>query len=112
MKLTNSMELSTTREALDVRPLDSFSAFHGTRSFNTEFTRALQLRDTIQKFPLLTEEDQDKIPNTQYVSRVGMKTSRIQVRKEPYLHSSLLGRIFCSLIYIRVKFRKYWIHCV
>jgi hypothetical protein len=28
---------------LDVRPLDSFPAFHGTRRFNTEFTRALHL---------------------------------------------------------------------
>jgi hypothetical protein len=28
---------------LDVRPLDSFPAFHGTRRFNTEFTRALNL---------------------------------------------------------------------
>jgi hypothetical protein len=28
---------------LDVRPLDSFWAFHGTRRFNTEFTRALHL---------------------------------------------------------------------
>jgi hypothetical protein len=28
---------------LDVRPLDSFLAFHGTQSFNTEFTRALHL---------------------------------------------------------------------
>jgi hypothetical protein len=38
------MELSTTREAiLDVRPLDSFPAFHGTRRFNTEFTRDLHL---------------------------------------------------------------------
>jgi hypothetical protein len=29
--------------SLDVRPLDSFSAFHGTRRINTEFTRALHL---------------------------------------------------------------------
>jgi hypothetical protein len=29
--------------ALDVRPLDSFPAFHGTRRFNNEFTRALHL---------------------------------------------------------------------
>jgi hypothetical protein len=42
-KVTNSMELSTTRGPLDVRPLDSFLAFHGTRRFNTEFTRALHL---------------------------------------------------------------------
>jgi hypothetical protein len=28
---------------LDVRPLDSFPAFHGTRRFNTEFTIALHL---------------------------------------------------------------------
>jgi hypothetical protein len=28
---------------LDVRPLDSFPAFHGTWRFNTEFTRALRL---------------------------------------------------------------------
>jgi hypothetical protein len=28
---------------LDVRPLDSFPAFHGTRRFNIEFTRALHL---------------------------------------------------------------------
>jgi hypothetical protein len=28
---------------LDVRSLDSFPAFHGTRSFSTEFTRALHL---------------------------------------------------------------------
>jgi hypothetical protein len=28
---------------LDVRPLDSFPAFHGTRKFSTEFTRALHL---------------------------------------------------------------------
>jgi hypothetical protein len=28
---------------LDVRPLDSFPAFHGTRRFNTEFTTALHL---------------------------------------------------------------------
>jgi hypothetical protein len=28
---------------LDVRPLDSFPAFHGTQRFNTEFTRALHL---------------------------------------------------------------------
>jgi hypothetical protein len=28
---------------LDARPLDSFPAFHGTRRFNTEFTRALLL---------------------------------------------------------------------
>jgi hypothetical protein len=28
---------------LDVTPLDSFPAFHGTRRFNTEFTRALHL---------------------------------------------------------------------
>jgi hypothetical protein len=28
---------------LDVRPLDSFPAFHGTRRFNTEFTRFLRL---------------------------------------------------------------------
>jgi hypothetical protein len=27
----------------DVRPLDSFPAFYGTRRFNTEFTRALHL---------------------------------------------------------------------
>jgi hypothetical protein len=43
IKLTNSMELSTTLEATRVRPLDSFPAFHGTRRFNTEFTRALHL---------------------------------------------------------------------
>jgi hypothetical protein len=29
--------------AFIVRPLDSFPAFHGTRRFNTEFTRALRL---------------------------------------------------------------------
>jgi hypothetical protein len=28
---------------LDVRPLDSFPTFYGTRRFNTEFTRALHL---------------------------------------------------------------------
>jgi hypothetical protein len=28
---------------LDVKPLDSFPEFHGTRGFNTEFTRALHL---------------------------------------------------------------------
>jgi hypothetical protein len=38
-----TMQLSTTREANIVRPLDSFPAFHGTRRFNTEFTRALHL---------------------------------------------------------------------
>jgi hypothetical protein len=37
------MELSTTREATRFRPLNSFLAFHGTRRFNTEFTRALFL---------------------------------------------------------------------
>jgi hypothetical protein len=40
---TNSLELSTTRDASVVRPLDSFPAFHGTRRFNNEFTRALHL---------------------------------------------------------------------
>jgi hypothetical protein len=42
-KLTNSMERSTTREATIVRPLDSFPVFHGTRRFNTQFTRVLHL---------------------------------------------------------------------
>jgi hypothetical protein len=28
--------------------LDSFTAFYGTRKFNTEFTRALQLKGTAQ----------------------------------------------------------------
>jgi hypothetical protein len=37
--VTNSMEL----RPLDVRPLGSFPAFHWTRRFNTEFTRALHL---------------------------------------------------------------------
>jgi hypothetical protein len=37
------MELNTIREASNVKPLDSFPKFHGTRSFNTEFTRALHL---------------------------------------------------------------------
>jgi hypothetical protein len=41
--ITNSMKLSTTREPLYVRPLDSFPAFYGTRRFNTEFIRALHL---------------------------------------------------------------------
>jgi hypothetical protein len=36
-KLTNSMELNTTREAT------RGPAFHGTRRFNTEFTTALHL---------------------------------------------------------------------
>jgi hypothetical protein len=39
--------VSTTEELLerplDVRPLDSFPEFHGTRRFNTEFTTALHL---------------------------------------------------------------------
>jgi hypothetical protein len=35
------MELNTNQRP--VRPLDSFPAFHGTRRFNTEFTRALHL---------------------------------------------------------------------
>jgi hypothetical protein len=37
------MELSWAERPLDARPLDSFPAFHGTRRFNTEFTRALHL---------------------------------------------------------------------
>jgi hypothetical protein len=37
------MELSTTREARSVRPLDSFPVFYGIRMFSTEFTRALHL---------------------------------------------------------------------
>jgi hypothetical protein len=41
IELTNSMELSTTQRPTVVRPLDSFKAFHGTRRFNIEFTRAL-----------------------------------------------------------------------
>jgi hypothetical protein len=41
--ITNYMDLSTTRESTNVRPHDSFPAFHGTRRFNTEFTRALHL---------------------------------------------------------------------
>jgi hypothetical protein len=36
------MELLLERP-LDVMPLDSFPAFHVTRRFNTEFTRALHL---------------------------------------------------------------------
>jgi hypothetical protein len=43
MRVTNCMELSTTREANSLMPLDSFPAFYGTRRFNTEFIRALHL---------------------------------------------------------------------
>jgi hypothetical protein len=42
-QLTNSMELSTTREATRCSSFGSFPAFHGTRMFNTEFTTALHL---------------------------------------------------------------------
>jgi hypothetical protein len=39
--ITNFMERATTREISSC--LDTSSAFHGTRRFNTEFTRALHL---------------------------------------------------------------------
>jgi hypothetical protein len=45
-KLTNQLTLwswALLQRPLYVRPLDSFAAFHGTRRFNTEFTRALHL---------------------------------------------------------------------
>jgi hypothetical protein len=37
------MELALLERPLDVRTLNSFPAFHGTRRFNTEFIRALYL---------------------------------------------------------------------
>jgi hypothetical protein len=42
MKLT-LWSWALLQRPLDVRPLNSFPAFHGTRRFNTEFTRALHL---------------------------------------------------------------------
>jgi hypothetical protein len=41
--LTNSVELSTTREATRCAATRQFPAFYGTRRFITEFTRALHL---------------------------------------------------------------------
>jgi hypothetical protein len=42
---------------LDVRPLDGFPAFHGTRRFNTQFTTALHL------FPCLARPIQSTSPH-------------------------------------------------
>jgi hypothetical protein len=42
-KLTNSVELSTAREATTCAATRQFPAFYGTRRFITEFTRALHL---------------------------------------------------------------------
>jgi hypothetical protein len=45
-KLTNELTIwswTLIERPLDVRPLDSFSEFHGTCRFNTEFTTALHL---------------------------------------------------------------------
>jgi hypothetical protein len=41
--MLSATKKNTTQRPLDVRPLDSFPAFHGTQRFNTEFTRALHL---------------------------------------------------------------------
>jgi hypothetical protein len=43
---------------LDARPLDSFPAFHATRRFSTEFTRALHLFLSLARirFPALPEK--------------------------------------------------------
>jgi hypothetical protein len=43
-KLTNYIwRWTLLKRPLDARPLDSLTAFHGTRRFNTEFTRAVHI---------------------------------------------------------------------
>jgi hypothetical protein len=88
---------------LDVMPLDSFPAFHGTRRFNTEFTRGIHLFLSLAR-PIQSTSPHPTSPSSILILsthlRLGLPSGPMEIRYEIYN--------FCRCLSFYEYFRFAW----